>query len=50
MTAKRLKYEFQFNGDVDSCMALASMFRDGWTLERTGVAGGFKWFYLEKWI
>jgi hypothetical protein len=44
-----LKYKFQFNGDVDSCLALASMFKDKWELDgvqQIQQEDGYSWILL----
>ncbi len=48
------RYKFQFNGDVESCMALASLLKDGWEVASCGypafaVADGYHWINLVKW-
>jgi hypothetical protein len=48
--AKKLRYDFQFNGDVDSCLALASLIKDGWAVETLSVGDGFTWMHMEKWV
>lgn len=40
------KYYFQFNGDVDSCLALASMFRDKWEIKDFDKSDGYTWIIL----
>lgn len=49
---KPKRYKFQFNGDVDSCHALAALLKDGWSLLNTNafsIADGYHWIHLEKW-
>lgn len=46
------KYNFQFNGDVDSCLALADLLKAGWGLANCGALQtkeGFHWIRLERW-
>lgn len=46
------RYKFQFNGDEDSCRALADMFRAGWELQNIGafsIDDGHHWIHLQRW-
>lgn len=42
------RYKFQFNGDVSSCNALASMFKDGWELDVFREDDGYHWVILQN--
>jgi len=45
-------YKFQFNGDADSCFALADLFKAGWELVNVGafsISEGFHWIHLQRW-
>lgn len=41
-------YEFQFNNDVESCLALASMLRDNWYVASSHMDSGFHFFTLKN--
>jgi len=41
------KYKFQFNNDVDSCVALQCMIHEGWTICDTKREDGYLWFILQ---
>jgi len=43
----RYIYEFQFNNDEASCVALQSMIRGGWTIYDYKVEDGHRWFLLQ---
>lgn len=48
-----LKYRFQFNGDPDSCIALADLLRVGWELVNVDplqTADGFHWIKLQRYV
>jgi len=47
------RYSFQFNGDVDSCAALADLIRAGWELANVDplkTDEGFSWIKLQRYV
>ncbi len=47
MAYPRFRYKFQFNNDEDSCVALQSMLREGWTVQGFAQEDGYTWFWLQ---
>ena len=43
----RYKYQFQFNNDEDSCVALQCMIKSGWTIYDFKQDDGYTWFLLQ---
>lgn len=43
---KKQEYDFQFNNDINSCLALASMLKDGWIVDGFKIEDGYHWFIL----
>jgi hypothetical protein len=43
-----MTYKFQFNGDLMSVQALASLLKDGWKLANYLESDGYSWFILMK--
>jgi len=43
---KKYKYEFQFNHDEGSCVALWSMVRLGWQVVDCTIENGYTWLTL----
>ena len=43
-----VKYRFQFNNDVDSCIALGDMIAVGWTVQGLVHEDGYAWLLIEK--
>lgn len=42
------KYQFQFNNDEDSCVALKDLIAKGWTISGYKIEDGFTWFMMIK--
>lgn len=42
------QYKFQFNNDMESCYALATMLKDGWCVVSGKQEEGFTFLLLEK--
>lgn len=40
------RYEFQFNNDIASCIALQCMIVEGWTVQGYKLDNGYTWFIL----
>ena len=41
------RYKFQFNNDIDSCVALQCMISEGWTVQGFEQEDGYTWFLLQ---
>lgn len=45
-----ITYELQFNNDKESCLALMTMIKDGWTVQSGSGKDGHHFLVLTKFI